>query len=71
MASTASDRKGTKIQNDISRFYANIFSFQNIKIKLNLRTNIPFNFHFFEKKNVFGRIIKITLNFSTFSVGGC
>ena len=39
-ASTASNRKGTKIQNDISRFYANILSFQNIKIKLNLRTGM-------------------------------
>ena len=27
MASTASDRKGTKIQNDTSWFYANIFFF--------------------------------------------
>ena len=31
MASTASDRKGTKIQNDISWFYANIFSFKTSK----------------------------------------
>ena len=40
MASTASDRKGTKIQNDTSWFYANIFSFQNIKIKQNSRTGM-------------------------------
>ena len=40
MASTASDRKGTKIQNDISWFYANIFAFQNIKIKQNSRTGM-------------------------------
>jgi hypothetical protein len=33
------------------------------------RTNIT-SFWFFEKKT-FNRIIKITLNFSTFSVGGC
>ena len=31
MDSTASDRKGTKIQNDISRFYANIFLFKTSK----------------------------------------
>ena len=37
-ASAASDVKGAKIQNDISRLFYNIFLFQNIKIKLNSRT---------------------------------
>ena len=35
MASTASGRKGAKIQYDISWFYPNKLFFQNIKIKLN------------------------------------
>ena len=38
LASTASDRKGAKIQLDISWFYPKILFFQNIKIKLNSRT---------------------------------
>ena len=38
LASTASDRKGAKIQHDISWFKQKLFSFQNIKIKLNART---------------------------------
>ena len=36
----------------------------------NLRTNINL-FWIFERKKIFDRIMKITLNFSTFSVGGC
>ena len=44
LASTASDRKGAKIQLDISWFYPEKIFFQNIKIKLNLRTWMTLKF---------------------------
>ena len=41
-----------------------VLDFNNLSTKITL-------FWYFEKKNFFGRIIKLMLNFSTFSVGGC